>query len=121
MACWLALASECARLMIATTLTPLWRKPCAISMGTTLQPLEEATSAESWGARSKFRRIRSASPEVRVTVPSSNGGLVAEIYREGEVLGREDNDGLVELRARLPAALLGKLQRHSDVMIERAR
>ena len=66
-------------------------------------------------------RIRSASPEVRVTVPSSNGGLVAEIYREGEVLGREDNDGLVELRARLPAALLGKLQRHSDVMIERAR
>lgn len=45
----LGLASLWAVETMATTLTPRWRKPAAISMGTTLQPLEEMTRAVSRG------------------------------------------------------------------------
>ena len=64
-------------------------------------------------------RIRAQSPEVRVTLPSAQGGLLAEIYREGEVLDRMDEGAAIRLRARLPAAVLGRLQRQPGVEIER--
>ncbi|HUE96374.1 MAG TPA: GTPase HflX [Longimicrobiaceae bacterium] len=60
-------------------------------------------------------RIRARSPEVRIAVPASLGGVVAEIYREGEVVAREDVDGRVIVRVRLPAAALGRLREHSEV------
>jgi GTP-binding protein HflX len=64
-------------------------------------------------------RIRALSPEVRVTLPSAQGGLLAEIYREGEVLDRADDGPAIHLRARLPAAVLGRLQRQPGVEIRR--
>jgi GTPase len=66
-------------------------------------------------------RMRARSPEVSIILPSTLGGLLAEIYREGEVLDRLDDGASVRLKARLPAALLGRMQREAGVEIERAR
>ncbi len=55
-------------------------------------------------------RVREMRPDVQVTLSSEEGGLLAEIYREGEVLEREDRGSEVLLRARLPAATLGRLR-----------
>ncbi len=63
-------------------------------------------------------RIREASPEVRITVPAARGEILAEIYRDGEVLSRTDEDGRVVLRARLPAATLGRMRAESEVEVD---
>jgi GTPase len=55
----------------------------------------------------ELRRVR---PDVRLTLPSADGGLLAEIYRDGEVLEREDLGAEIHLRARLPRATLGRLR-----------
>jgi GTPase len=65
-----------------------------------LAPLAELLHEE-------LRRIR---PDVRLTLSSAQGGLLAEIYREGEVLEREDHGADIHLRARLPNAALGRLR-----------
>jgi GTP-binding protein HflX len=54
--------------------------------------------------------VRKIRPDVELTLSSSQGGLLAEIYREGEVLSREDNGSEIHLRARLPNAALGRLK-----------
>jgi GTPase len=61
--------------------------------------------------------LRGLRPEVHVVIPASDGETVAVIYREGEVVGREDVDGQVELIARLPVGLLGRLQRRDGVTV----
>jgi GTPase len=63
-------------------------------------------------------RIRTSSPEVLVTLPASRGGLLAEIYREGEVLDRQDEGLAIRIRARLPAAVLGRLKQQTGVEIQ---
>ena len=66
-----------------------------------LEPLREALRAE-------VRRMRS---EVELEIPSADGASLAEVYRDGDVLDREDaEDGMVRVRARLPAATLGRLR-----------
>ncbi|HEY0016411.1 MAG TPA: GTPase HflX [Longimicrobium sp.] len=65
-----------------------------------LEPLRELLHRE-------MDRIR---PDVHLTLSSSQGGLLAEIYREGEVLHREDHGAEIHLRARLPKAALGRLR-----------
>ncbi len=57
-----------------------------------------------------LRMVRELRPDVRVVLSSSQGGILAEIYREGEVLEREDNGAEIVLRARLPASTLGRLR-----------
>jgi GTPase len=57
--------------------------------------------------REELRKVR---PDVLLTLSSAQGGLLAEIYREGEVLDREDRGAEIHLRARLPAAALGRLR-----------
>jgi GTP-binding protein HflX len=54
--------------------------------------------------------VRKLRPDVRLTLSSTQGGLLAEIYREGEVLEREDKGTEIHLRARLPNAVLGRLK-----------
>jgi GTP-binding protein HflX len=54
--------------------------------------------------------VRKIRPDVRLTLSSAQGGLLAEIYREGEVLEREDHGTEIHLRARLPNAALGRLK-----------
>jgi GTP-binding protein HflX len=62
-------------------------------------------------------RVREMNPEVRITLPSSRGGLLAEIYREAEVLSREDTGTEIQLRARVSHASLGRLRRKSEIRI----
>jgi GTP-binding protein HflX len=72
-----------------------------------LEPLRELL-------RDHARRQR---PDVGVTLQSAQGALLAEIYREGEVLERTDDGAEIRLRARLPEATLGRL-RSRGVRIE---
>ncbi|CAN5670747.1 GTPase HflX [soil metagenome] len=55
-------------------------------------------------------RVRALRPEVRVVLPAAEGAALAEIYRDGEVLEREDVDSVIRLRARIPDATLGRLR-----------
>jgi len=58
-----------------------------------------------------LRKVREMRPDVQITLSSAQGGVLAEIYREGEVLEREDHGSEIRLRARLPDAALGRLRR----------
>jgi GTPase len=64
-------------------------------------------------------RVRAMSPEVEITISSAQGGVLAEIYREGEVLRREDEGASIHLRVRLPEATLGRLRRQQGVEVHR--
>ena len=64
--------------------------------------------------RDEARKLR---PDTRITLDSSQGALLAEIYRDGEVLEREDEGSEVRLRVRLPEATMGRL-RAKGVKIE---
>jgi GTP-binding protein HflX len=64
------------------------------------------------------RRVRETKPEVTITLPSTRGGLLAEIYREGEVLSRDDRGVEIRLRARVPEAVLGRLRRQPEVRVD---
>lgn len=66
-------------------------------------------------------RIREANPEVSISLPASRGGLLAEIYRDGEVLGRDDEGSEVTVRARLPASTLGRLRAQPEVRVTESR
>lgn len=72
-----------------------------------LEPLRELLREEA-------RKLR---PDVQFTLQSAQGALLAEIYREGEVLERIDDGAEIHLRARLPDATLGRL-RSRGVAIE---
>jgi GTP-binding protein HflX len=54
--------------------------------------------------------VKKLRPDVWLTLSSSQGGLLAEVYREGEVLEREDKGSEIRLRARVPVAALGRLR-----------
>ncbi len=72
-----------------------------------LQPLRLALKNE----------VRKRWPTVQLTIPAAEGGLLAEMYREGEVLGREDQGARVLLTVRLPIEVLGRLRANAEVGI----
>lgn len=49
-------------------------------------------------------------PVVELRVPISDGRLLAEVYREAEVLDRRDDDGALVLRVRAEPEAVGRLQ-----------
>ncbi|MGQ0562040.1 MAG: GTPase HflX, partial [Gemmatimonadota bacterium] len=61
--------------------------------------------------------LRALRPEVHVLIPAADGETLAAVYREGEVVRRDDVAGRIELIARLPVPLLGKLQRRAGVVV----
>lgn len=61
--------------------------------------------------------LRAQRPEVHIVMPAADGEALASVYREGEVVRREDADGVIDLIARLPLPLLGKLQRRDGVSV----
>lgn len=65
--------------------------------------------------RDEVRRRRT---EVHISLPASQGALLAEIYREGEVVSREDGGSTIDLRARLPEAALGRLRGRDGIRID---
>jgi GTPase len=73
-------------------------------------------SAKAEGGLEPLRRallsaIRAAHPMVHIRVPVSDGRLLAEIHRSGEVSDTQSEDGMVVLKARVDEALLGRLRR----------
>jgi GTP-binding protein HflX len=73
-----------------------------------MEPLREAL----------LQSVRSQRPLVRLRVPASNGKLIAEIHRDGEVTSttNDEQTGDVILSARVDAGLLGRLERDGLVV-----
>ena len=68
--------------------------------------------------RERLRAEASAQrPEVHVRLHAGDGESLAQIYREGEVLGTTQEDTTIDVHARLPRAALGRLSRRSGVEI----
>lgn len=55
-------------------------------------------------------RVRALRAPVRIVLQATHGALLAEVYREGEVLQREDDGAVINLLARLPAATVARLR-----------
>jgi GTP-binding protein HflX len=64
-----------------------------------------------------LEELRKQRPEVRLEIPYADGEALATVYREGEVLERDEHDGRIGLRARLPLATLGRLRNRSGIVV----
>ncbi len=70
------------------------------------------------GLRAKLQEeMRALQPEVRLELPSTDGEALAVVYREGEVISREEDGERIRLVARIPRRTLGRLQRREGVLI----
>jgi GTP-binding protein HflX len=72
-----------------------------------LEPLEQLLRDE----------LQAQRPEVRVLIPARDGETLASLYRDGEVLRREEHDSTIDVVARLPAAAVGRLRRRDGVQV----
>jgi GTP-binding protein HflX len=71
------------------------------------------------GLKARLRELeRQGRPTVRVHVPVADGARVASLYREGEVLGREDGADEVELTVRLDRWQVERLREEGLVVDE---
>ena len=62
-------------------------------------------------------RMRQRLPRVHLELPAGDGELLAWIYREGEVLKRQDNETMIDITARIPDRMLGQLRRREGIRI----
>jgi len=71
--------------------------------------------------KARLRELeRAGRATVRVRLSMTDGARLAALYRDGEVLTREDHDGTLDLRVRLDPWQVEKLQREGvDVVAER--
>lgn len=65
-------------------------------------------------------QIRQQRPEVQVLVPASDGEALATLYREGEVISREEHGTTIDIRARLPPPTLGRLKQRPGIEVNGA-
>ena len=77
---------------------------------------QSAIRNPQWGGVDGLRDVLRTSaqalrPIARIRVPLGDGKLLAVLYRDSEVLGEAQVDGVVEVTARVQAWLLGKLRR----------
>jgi GTP-binding protein HflX len=63
------------------------------------------------------RAIREQWPTVILEIPASEGRLMAEVYRQGEVLSRRERGPSIQLTARLPREVLGRLRTQTQVAV----
>lgn len=95
-----------------------WRERAAATFG---RPAVFVSAVEPGGLeplRELLReRVRSASAEITVRIPFAEGAALAEIYRDGEVLEREDTSTDTHLRVRLPQSTLGRLRARPGIEI----
>ena len=73
----------------------------------TLQALHEVLKA----------RIRAGLHQVRLDLPSRDGEALALLYREGEVLARDDRGPRIDLTVRMADSLLGRLRKREGVRV----
>ncbi|MBL0939786.1 MAG: GTPase HflX [Gemmatimonadaceae bacterium] len=63
------------------------------------------------GLRAALREsLRSQRPVLEVRIPASNGRLIAEVHRDGEVLDQSTDEDTIVLRARLDERAIGRLR-----------
>jgi GTP-binding protein HflX len=62
-------------------------------------------------------RIRAQLHEVRLALPSRDGEALAWLYREGEVLAREDHGATIDLTVRMHDVLLGRVRKRDGVRV----
>ncbi len=65
-------------------------------------------------------QIRQQRPEVRILVPAADGEALATLYREGEVLSREEHGTTIDIVARLPKPTLGRLRQRAGIEVSGA-
>ena len=65
-------------------------------------------------------RLRARRPPVRIEVSAGDGQSVAAVYREGEVMEREEAGTSIRILVRLPEATLGRLRQRGVRVIEDA-
>jgi GTP-binding protein HflX len=80
------------------------------------------TSAVTRGGLEPIRRLlldelRLQRPEVHVVIPASDGEALASVYRDGEVVRRDEQDGRIDVIVRLPIAALGRLQQRPGIEV----
>jgi GTP-binding protein HflX len=61
--------------------------------------------------RALVTRVRSMRPVSEVRIPASDGRLLAELHREGEVIDQRSEDSVLVLHVRATEALIGRLRR----------
>ncbi len=85
------------------------------------QPVVFASTIEAGGLDELRGRIldelRNQRPEVEILIPAVDGETLATVYREGEVLRREEGEMTISLRARLPRPALGRISRRPGVEV----
>jgi len=62
-------------------------------------------------------RVRARLRPLRLEIPAGDGEILAAVYREGEVVRRRENGGVLELEVRVPEHLLGRLRRRRGVRL----
>jgi GTP-binding protein HflX len=63
------------------------------------------------GLRTELREsLKRSRPVLEVRIPASNGRLIAEVHRDGEVLEQRTDEELIILRARLDERAIGRLR-----------
>jgi GTP-binding protein HflX len=58
---------------------------------------------------SLLKAVLLSRPVVELRVPLADGRLLAQVYREGEVLSRETEDEMLVLRVRAESGAIGRL------------
>jgi GTP-binding protein HflX len=61
--------------------------------------------------------IRNQRPEIEILIPAADGEALATIYREGEVLRREESEMTISLLARVPRPTLGRIRRRPGIEV----
>ena len=64
-----------------------------------------------------YEQVRAQRPEVRISIPWADGEALSSVYREGEVLAREETGEAVALIARLPESTLGRLKARNGILV----
>jgi GTPase len=62
-------------------------------------------------------QVRLQRPEVELLIPAADGESLATVYREGEVIRREEHGTTIGVIARLPQPTLGRLRQRAGVQI----
>ena len=72
------------------------------------------TSATTLGIEDLRRALRTSAQALRpiaeIRVPVTDGKLLAALHRDAEILAQEQSNGIVMIRARIEARLLGRLR-----------
>lgn len=62
-------------------------------------------------------RMRARLHRVRIELPARDGEALALLYRQGEVIERDDRGATIEVVARVPDALLGQLRKRGGLVL----